>query len=556
MSRVDSLLRQGEQAFNQGDVAGAERCFAEAARLAPQAWQIHFNLGMCRDRLGQREGAFSAYEAAHRLVPDHLPVLTNLAVNAFHLGKLQLALDLTLRQVALEPANALAYDNLGQIFRQLGQYEGAELSLRNALLLAPDAPAIHNNLGLVLLDQNKLAEAEQAFLGALAKNPDQVDALVNLSTLYQGQGRCEEALACFERVLALQPQSAVTWTNLGNVLKSMGRYQEALEAQRKAVELAPDYPLAHWNYAISLLGQGQWEAGWREYEWGAASGTRTRFSDRLPRWQGEPLPGRRLLLRSEQGLGDTLQFVRFARYLEGSGANVTLECQAPLIPLLQGQLPGIDRIVPQGNDLPADAWGCDCYLSLMSLPFALGLGTPPLLEGAYLQAPVEHLACWRERLGPRQRPRIGLVWAGNPLHRNDHQRSCSLDALMPLLGLEADFFSLQLPAPAGLPASLKDITAGIQDFADTAAIVSQLDLVVAVDTAIVHLAGALGTPVWLLLARDADWRWQQKGSGSPWYPHLKLYRQKMPGQWLPVLNALAEDLQQALPAFQEKISQM
>lgn len=544
MSRVDILLRQGEQQFNSGDVAAAERAFAEAARLAPQTWQVHFNLGMCRDRLGQREAAFNAYEAAYRLAPDHIPCVTNLAVNAFNLGKTELALQLTLRQVELEPSNPLAYDNLGQIFRQLGQYEGAELSLRNALLLAPQAPTIHNNLGLILMDQNKLEAAEQAFLTALSHAPGHVDAITNLSSVYLALGRSEEALARYRQALDLAPQSAITWSNLGNALKAMGQHEEALAAQRKAVELAPQYALAHWNYAMSLLSLGQLEAGWQEYEWGAAAGARTRFSDRLSRWQGESLAGRHLLLRAEQGLGDTLQFIRFARQLEGRAASITLECQAPLGALL-GQIPGIDRIVVQEPDLPADAWGCDLYLPLMSLPHMLGISLADLPGPVpYLQAPPERRQAWEQTLGPRRGLRVGLVWAGNPRHRNDRQRSCALTDLAPLLALpEIEFLSLQIPSPAaGLPAGLRDITAGIADFADTAAILTQLDLLIAVDTAVVHLAGALGLPSWLLLARDADWRWLHERQDSPWYPSLTLYRQKVPGQWLPVLERMAEDL--------------
>lgn len=548
-NKIDTLLRRGEQQFNAGNVAGAEKAFSEAARLAPGAWQIHFNLGMCRDRLDQREGAFKAYETAHRLVPDHIPCLTNLAVNAFNLGKTELALQLTLRQVELEPANALAYDNLGQIFRQLRQFEAAELSFQNALLLNPTAPAIHNNLGLVLTDQNKLAAAESAFLAALQRDPEHVDAYTNLSCLYQALGQVEKALELYRKAVELAPRSAVTWTNLGNALKAMERYGEALEAQQRAVELAPEYPLAHWNYGISLLTAGRLEEGWREYEWGAASGTRTRFPTRLPRWQGESLAGMHLLLRAEQGLGDTLQFVRFARELQGRGAHITLECQPALVELLQN-VAGIDRVVAQSDPLPDDAFGCDLYIPLMSLPLMLGIGLADLPGPLkpYLHAAANQSEKWRQRLGKKRRPRVGLVWSGNPLHRNDRQRSCSLSDLTPILAVPGiDFVSLQMGIAAqDLPAGLLNVADGIRDFADTAALLDQLDLVISVDTAAVHLAGGLGRPAWLMLARDADWRWLREREDSPWYPALTLYRQKMPGQWLPVVERLAEDLRRLL----------
>lgn len=546
--RVATLLRQGEQQFKSGDAVAAEKSFAEAARLAPDAWQIHFNLGMCRDRLGQRESAFKAYEAAHRLAPDNVPCLTNLAVNAFNLGKPELALQLTLRQVELEPTNAFAYDNLGQIFRHLGQYEAAELSLQNALLLAPSAPTIHNNLGLVLMDQNKQEAAESAFRAALQHDPEHVDAFTNLSCVYQALGRIDDALALYRKAVELAPGSGVTWTNLGNALKAMGQYDEALEAQRRAVELAPAYPLAHWNYGISLLTMGRFEEGWKEYEWGAAAGTRTTFGTNLPRWQGESIDGKHLLLRAEQGLGDTLQFVRFARKLQGSGAHVTLECQAPLLELLVN-CPGIDRVVPQSTELPADAYGCDLYLPLMSLPYVLSIRLPDLPGPIpYLHAAVANEEKWRRILGEKLHPRIGLVWAGNPLHRNDRQRSCALPDLAPVLALPGvELVSLQMGCVGtGLPAGLRNVAENIGSFADTAALIEQLDLVIAVDTAIVHLAGGLGRPVWLMVASDADWRWLRDRDDSPWYPTLTLYRQKLPGQWLPVAERIAADLEKRL----------
>lgn len=541
---LEALLSRGTQFFQAGDFAAAEQAFAEAAQLEPDAWQIHFNLGMCRDRQGQREQAFLAYETAYRLNPEHIPSLTNLAVNAFNLGKNQLALDLALRQVELEPESPLAYDNLGQIFRHMGQYEAAELCLNNALLLKPDAPAIHNHLGVILLDRNKPEAAEAAFRTALSHDLTHVDAYTNLSCLYLTRGQLEEALSHSRKAVGLAPQSTVAWTNLGNSLKAIGFDEEAHKAYARAVDLSPQHPLGHWNLAISLLTRGQLTEGWQEYEWGAAAGARTRFSNQLPLWRGEDLRGRRLLLRVEQGLGDTIQFVRFALRLQAKDVHLTLECQPALLDLLQGTT-GIERVVPQVNELPGDAFGCDLYIPLMSLPFVLNIGLADLPgEIPYLGVPAERSDEWRRRLGERKGLRVGLVCAGNPLHRNDRQRSCQLQDLGPILAAPGiEFISLQMGANRdGLPESVRDIAPGIRNFADTAAAIENLDLLITVDTAVAHLAGALGRPAWVMLAHDADWRWLRNREDTPWYPTLSLYRQKVPGQWLPVAEQIAADL--------------
>lgn len=542
MSTAESCLQRGADLFARGELSAAAAAFAAATELAPAVWQAHYNLGMCHDRLGQGEAALAAYQEAHRLAPTEIACITNLAACAFNLGQYEQALQLALRHVQLEPLNPLAYDNLGQIFQRLGQYDSAAQSFRNALMLAPEHPAIHNNLGLLLQSQDQTEEARQSFLKALELAPGHVDAITNLGALHLAQGEVEAALERYRQALVLTPDSAAAWTNLGNAQKAAGRYAEALAAHQKAVALAPQYALAHWNLALTLLAAGQLQAGWSEYEWGPAVGTRTRFANRLPRWQGEALGKRHLLLRAEQGLGDTLQFCRFIPQLQKLAPHITLECPASLVPLLR-QLPGLATVVPQGPDLPEDAWGCDCYLPLMSLPHVLHAGLEDLPGTMpYLKAPAERLPWWQQQLGRRRGLRVGLAWAGNPAHPNDRWRSCP-PADMAVLGeiRGVEFISLQLP-PSAPPLPLRNLAADIGDFADTAAIVAELDLVISVDTAIIHLAGALGRPAWLLLAADADWRWLRERQDSPWYPSLRLYRQKMPGQWLPVLEAVAKDL--------------
>lgn len=536
------LLRQAQEAFAAGDIKRAAKAFQAATALAPGDWSLHFNHGICLARQGDGAQAYQAYARAQALNPDHVPTLANLAATAFQLGRSDLALPWAQRQVELEPDNPLAHDNLGQIFQGRQEWEKATQSFQRALTLAPRHAAILNHLGLLQQAQGLLEEAAATFREAREAAPGDGEILTNLGLLLEKQGRYPEGLELLQQALAVAPQLPRYWSNVGNSLRRCGRYAESLASHRQAVALAPADPACHWNNGLALLGQGRWQEGWAEYEWGEKAGTRSRFSNRLPRWQGEPLQGRSLLLRAEQGLGDTLQFIRFAPLLLALGGNIVIEVQPPLLPLLADPDAPL-RWVPQGPDLPADAWGCDCYLPLLSLPHVLQLDDRHLAAiGAapYLDVPQHYREKWAQRLPASSTRRIGLVWAGNSRHPNDQERSCPLTALAPLLEApRVEWVSLQKPTPSNLPAALLDLGPELEDFADAAAALARLDLVITVDTAIAHLAGALGRPAWVLLAADADWRWPRQGATSPWYPSLTLYRQKMPGQWLPLLDYLA-----------------
>lgn len=543
------LLQQAQEAFAAGHLARAAAAFQAAAALAPGDWSIHFNQGICLAQLGDGTQAYQAYARAQALNPDHVPTLANLAATAFQLGRPELALPWAQRQAALQPDEPLAQDNLGQIFQGLQEWEKATQAFHRALALAPGHAAILNHLGMAQQAQGLLAEAAATFQAAREAAPGDGEILTNLGLLLEKQGRYPEGLELLQQALAASPQLPRYWSNVGNSLRRCGRYAESLASHRQAVALAPGDPSCHWNLGLALLGQGRWQEGWAEYEWGEKAGTRSRFSNRLPRWQGESLQGRSLLLRAEQGLGDTLQFIRFVPLLLAWGGKIVVEVQPPLLPLLADPDSPL-RWVPQGADLPADAWGCDCYLPLLSLPHLLQLDEPHLAAagaGPYIDVPRPYQDKWARRLPAGDTMRIGLVWAGNTRHPNDRERSCPLTALAPLLEIpQVQWVSLQKPAPTGLPTALLDLGTELEDFADTAAALARLDLVITVDTAIAHLAGALGRPAWLMLAADADWRWPRQGHCSPWYGSLRLYRQKMPGQWLPLGQTLAGDLQARL----------
>lgn len=428
----------------------------------------------------------------------------------------------------------------------------AENLLVEVLSLHPDMAEAHGNLGVIFRYQGRLGESERHLRQALKSRPDYPEALNNLGAVLLDTGYLAEAEKCLRRAHALRPGYASAWNNLGNVLKAGNRIVKARHAYSEAIKIAPDYAEAHWNRALVYLLQGDFSNGWREYEWRLRRpDTRHLYPEfSTPAWQGENLGGKTILLYAEQGMGDTLQFVRFAPLVAARGGRVVLRCQPALKRLLQS-VAGVDAVVAEGEPLPH----FDVQCALMSLPLWLGVDDERKIPAdvPYLHVEPGLRERWAARLPPGDRMRVGLVWAGAPrpgdLDSNliDRRRSLSLSAFAPFLDLPGiDFFSLQKGTAGlearGYPGKLIDLMDEVHDFTDTAALVSQLDLVISVDTSVAHLAGALGKPVWLLSRFDGCWRWMLERDDSPWYPNLRLFRQDAPGNWQPVIERVTEAL--------------
>jgi len=441
---------------------------------------------------------------------------------------------------------------LGVALARLGRLPEAEDSLRLAVAADERNPAAHCNLGALLRERGRLDPALHHLKQALRLDPAMIDARLNLGAVQHDRGRYEEALRCYRTVLASRPDHPAALLNLATVLKDLGQIDAALPLFRQVLARQPDYGEAHWNLATALLVAGRLEEGWPEFEWRwrRAGLVPPRF-DR-PRWTGAPLDGRTILLHAEQGRGDTLQFVRYAPLVAAKGGRVILRCQPELVSLL-ARADGVSQVIAHEQPLPA----FDCHLPLLSLPaiFATTLATIPAAgpdSAPYLRPDPARVARWRARLdqrladappgGPPGLPRpfrIGLVWAGTPTHRNDHNRSLPPAALAPLLTrTDVAWLALQVgPRASELEASELGagnvITLGpeLGDFDDTAAVLTLLDRVVTVDTATAHLAGALGVPALVLLPFAPDWRWLLGRADSPWYPSLTLCRQHKPGDW-------------------------
>jgi tetratricopeptide (TPR) repeat protein len=424
---------------------------------------------------------------------------------------------------------------------------------RRALELRADVAEAHNNLGNALKRQGKLEEAIECYQRALSHDSAYALAYANLGAALEWQRQWDEATACYRTALQLNPHSAVAWTNLGDLLKSQGCREEAFQCLRRAVELEPDSADAHLGLAYAFLLYGQYREGWREHEYRLTLRTR---NCAIPRWNGEPLGGKAIFLHWEGGFGDILQFVRYVLLLRSrtNATRVVLECRPALERLFAASDFSNIEIVASDGEIRAVPPDIDWQLPLLSLPLALDVTEPLPMPRPYLAAEAELRATWKNRLGARSRFRVGLVWKGNPGHRRDWMRSISCEQLIPLLELpDVEFFNLQVDGRQEEVASLTskgvvDFTGQIADFADLAALIPELDLVISVDSAVAHLAGALGHRVWTLIPYAPDWRWGIEGDSTPWYPSMRLFRQPKPGEWDSVLRCVANELQTLVQA--------
>lgn len=510
-----------------------------------------------RHQAGDLQAAAQGYERILKTQPRNDNVLNLLGAIHHKTGKHTRALALIRKAIAINDREPFYYNNLGATLLALGQVDEAAASLRRAHALDPENAEALNNLGNALVRLKKPEEAETCYRQALALRPGYAVAHNNLGSALRVLGRPEEACASYRSALEAKPRYASALSNLGRVRHEMGYYDEALDLYDRALAIDPAAADAHANRAIVLLQMGRFEEGWDEYEWRwRTSGFATLRRDfRQPPWDGGDLGGRTILLHAEQGLGSAIQFVRYASMVAACGGRVVLECKKPLFRLFSSLRTGSDapvsHLVIKGEKIPT----FDVHAPLMSLPRLLKtrLDTIPA-PIPYLSADDTIVEKWRDRLARRGRRKIGLVWAGNPQHENDRNRSMPASALIPLVQRDGDsFFSLQVGPQAAelaaLPAgAVVDLAPDLDDFADTAALIANLDLVIAVDTAVAHLAGAMGRPVWLLVPHVAEWRWLRNREDTPWYPIMTLFRQTAPGDWDGVIRRVRDRLDLLVPS--------
>jgi tetratricopeptide (TPR) repeat protein len=509
---LSRLQRQAYSSFQQGHLDKTER--------------------LCAAILEQRSDDF---DALHMLGLAHL-----------HRRRPAKALDFLSKALKANAGSVDAMSNLGLALHAAGRFEEAITSYRNALTLAPDHPEILYNLGNAFLDLGRVAEALSNFDTALAINPAHVGALVNRGNTLLRFNRPLDALESYDRALVLMPSHPQILTNRAHVLRRLDRPVEALIDLKAALAKAPEFPEAHFELSLAQLTLGDFGAGWKAYEWRWKTGpfADKRRSFRAPLWLGDAaLSGKTILLHAEQGFGDTLQFIRYAPLVAKRGARVVCEVQ-PELQVLLSQLGGVE-VIAKGEALPR----FDLHCPLLSLPLAFGtrIATIPA-EIPYLTAPAAKLEHWRDRL-PQGTLRAGFVWSGSSDHKNDANRSIPLKHFAALFK-QTPFrcFSLQRELREEdreelcKRLDLVDLGPELQDFADTVAVISLLDVVVTVDTAVAHLAGALGKRVLILLPHAADFRWMRVSDTTPWYPTARLLRQPAFGDWDSVMVRLADEL--------------
>jgi tetratricopeptide (TPR) repeat protein len=422
---------------------------------------------------------------------------------------------------------------------------------RAARMIADPYAATLRRICDEMITTRRFDEAER-LLHLLVGRDDDALTLYHLGHVLYEQGRFAEAEAALRRSVGIEGRRSEAFNDLGAALFRQHRDAEALMFIRQALRLDPGMAEAEESDSIWLLRYGRFREGWAKYEarYRTGEGRPLRRDFRQPQWRGEPIHDRTILLYAEQGFGDAIQFARYAPLVAARGARVILEVHAGLGVALQG-LPGVSRLIENGVALPP----FDLHCPLLSLPLAFGTDLDSIPASIpYITAAPDRVFAWRNRLGPRRVPRIGVAWSGNPQHREDKQRSIPLAQLAELFRDQPDreFHVLQndvresdRPALAALP-HLRDHSRTLRDFADTAALVSLMDVVISVDTALVHLAGAMGWPVWVMLAAVPDWRWMLGRDDSPWYPSMWLFRQQRRGDWTPVLHDVARQLEDML----------
>ena len=530
---------------NGGDIDEVTEKFEMAAKLDPDMFPAQANLAELYRIKQQFPRAIKHYENAIRIDPDQLEMLNNLGVCYRALNENKLAAECFQKALAINPDYVDAVVNLGNALGALGLHEHALQYLRKGVELQPDLAAAHNNLGIALADLGHQDEAMECYSKAISLNAKSHEAVSNLANVLNSSGESDKALAKLEEAIALKPDYSAAYNNMGNALKDMGRYSEAIEKFKQAVEIEPDFAEANANLGYMHLLEGRFLEGWDGYAWrGKVKGQALarRVYDQ-PDWDGSDLAGKHIYVYPEQGLGDIVQFSRYTTLLKKHGAEVTLELPKQLIDLFQG-LEDVDHLHIQDTPPPL----FDLHVSIMDLPQMFGT-TLEIIPNpiAYLKADEGLATKWSERLAAYEKFRVGFVWAGNPKHTNDRNRSLAIEHIRPLVERdEIDAFSLQVgrngEATSVFGDQIIDLASDLTSFAETAAAMKNMDLIISVDTSPLHVAGALGRPVWGLIPFVPDWRWLLERTDSPWYPTLQLFRQDDDKLWEPVISRVAEAL--------------
>jgi tetratricopeptide (TPR) repeat protein len=553
---VEAYYNLGVTLYAKGQIDEAIEAFTKALSISPNHADIYYSLGIALQNKGELDEAIKAYTKALSINPNYAEAHNNLGVTLHNKGKIDHAIEVFIKALSINPNYADAYYNLGNALQNKNKINHAMTAYEKAISLDPNYVDAYNNLGVILKVQGKLEEAIKTYTKALMINPNHAGIYNNFGTALKAQGKLDEAIDAYTKALSLDLNYTDAYNNLGNALYDSNKVDESLKAYAKALSLDPNHADALWNQSLTLLLSGNFLEGFKHYEhrWDVEGGLqkfRRNFSQ--PLWLGEEdISGKTILIHAEQGLGDTLQFCRYIEMLAQQGAHVIFEVQKPLIRLLQG----ISTLIEKGSALPEFDYHCP----LLSLPHAFhtSLKNVPN-KNPYIEVERTLVDRWKQKLGERRTLRVGLVWNGGfranqpELWYANNRRNIPLELIVKLNRVDVDFYSLQKGEPAESEFkrrspdlwksdNLFNYMDDVEDFADTAGLISQLDLVIAVDTSTAHLAAAMGKPVWLLNRFDTCWRWMLNREDSPWYPTLTLFRQPSLGDWESVIQKVRDRL--------------
>lgn len=547
--------------------------------------QEALNLAVQHHNAGRLDQAEQLYRQILQSAPNQAETLHLLGVLKQQRGEVGLSIELIARAIAIKPAVGVFHSNLAEGLRRLNLLDEAEAAVRRAISIAPDFAGAHSNLAAIQSSRKQFVDAEQSLRRALQIDPRDAGVLSALCGVLKDLGRAAEAIEAGRHAVALAPADPVAHNNLaaalqedaqlaaaeqeyrkavqlhpgfveaidnlGTILYRQGNLQAAMEHWQQALQLSPQAPGALWNLALAYIATGDWQRGWPLFESRLTIGPSRMYYREypgIPQWDGFDLKGKSILVFPEQGYGDVIQFARFIPILAQRGAKVIVHLPAELVELIK-LVPGVATIVGPDDPMPP----FDTYRALMSLPLVMKTTASTVPANVpYIQVDQPRYSHWKARLAQfAGKKKVGIVWSGRPTHRDDARRSIALTQLAPLAAIEGiQLISLQKGAAAeqlrevSFADRIVNLDPELHDFAQTAAAIENLDLVIAVDTAVAHLAGALGKPVWLLIASAPDYRWMIDREDSPWYPTMKIFRQKQPNDWGDVIARVAAQLRQ------------
>jgi tetratricopeptide (TPR) repeat protein len=549
----EALYMLGMMAGQMGNSVLALKYIERAISVNPHHASAHSNLGNVFRDLGRYPEALASHQRALAMAPKQADAHFNMGITLQELNRFAQAVASYDRAIALKPERAEFHYHRGSALHHLRQHQAAVESYQHAISLAPDFADAHFYCGNSLQELNQFAQAAASYDQAIALQPDNALACYCRGNALSAMALYPAAISSYDQAIAIKPDYVDAHINRASVLQECLQLESAIAGYDRAITAEPDCAGAHWSQGLCYLQQGDFERGWPKYEWRwQCNSTSNYLSQRdflQPLWLGEqPLQGKVILLHSEQGLGDAIQFARYAKRVHRLGARVILELHSPLVRLL-ARLEGVAHIVARGDPLPEFDYHCP----LLSLPLACKTTLQSVPASVpYIASDPQKVVQWGARLGEKTKLRVGLVWSGAAIHKNDAHRSIDLFQLILHLPDHAQYISLQKEIRDADQQTLKShpqilhFEEELEDFTDTAALCELMDLVISVDTSVAHLAGAMGKPVWILLPFNPDWRWLLGRADSPWYPSAVLYRQEVRGRWDTVLERIARDL--SLPA--------